>query len=267
MMPLGRKKTMSQIELNQTTDAEMMDSNWKGLCRLGGVVALILLLYSVVTMMVLTLLGTPPDTAAESFAMLQGNRIVGLLRLDILTVFVYMPLSYLLFLGIYSALRKTQRVYATLATVLVFVGITLFLATPSVLSLLVLSDKYALATTDAQRSQLLAAGEAILVSDMWHGTGAMVGSLLLQSGALLISVVMLQGKIFSKAIACVGIVTHGLDLVHLIFLLWLPVVGVVLMAIAGTLYLIWLPLIGVRLFQLGRGQKVRSPRISILGAA
>jgi uncharacterized membrane protein YkgB len=78
--------------------------------------------------------------------------------------------------------------------------------------------------------------------------------MLLQSGALLISIVMLQGKIFSKAIAYVGILTHGLDLAHLIFLLLMPTVGVMLMAIAGTLYLIWLPLVGLRLFQLGRGK-------------
>jgi len=243
---------MSQLELNQITDAEMIGSDWKGLCRLGGVAALILLLYSVVTMIVLTLFGAAPSTAAESFAMLQNNRIVGLLRLDLLTVFVYMPLCYLLFLGIYIALRRTNGAYATLATVLVFAGITLFLATPSAFSMMVLSDKYALATTDAQRSQLLAAGEAILASDMWHGTGAIIGSMLLQSGALLISVVMLQGKIFSKAIAYVGILTHGLDLAHLIFLLLVPGLGTILVAIAGTLYLIWFPLVGLRLFQLGR---------------
>ena len=245
---------MSQLELDQITDAEMIGSDWKGLCRLGGVAALILLLYSVVTIIVLTLFGVAPSTAAECFAMLQNNRIVGLLRLDLLTVFVYMPLCYLLFLGIYIALRRTNGAYATLATVLVFVGITLFLATPSAFSMMVLSDKYAFATTDAQKSQLLAAGEAILASDMWHGTGAIIGSILLQSGALLISVVMLQGKIFSKAIAYVGILTHGLDLAHLIFLLLVPGLGTILMAIAGTLYLIWFPLVGLRLFQLGRGK-------------
>ncbi len=241
-----------EIKTINDGNAENTDASWKGLYRIGGAAALILLLYSVVTMIILTLFGVPPSTAAECFTMLQNNRIVGLLRLDILTVFVYMPLGYLLFLGIYIALRRTNGAYATLATVLIFAGITLFLATPSALSMMVLSDKYALATTDAQRSQLLAAGEAILASDMWHGTGAIIGSMLLQSGALLISVVMLQGEIFSKAIAYVGILTHGLDLAHLIFLLLVPGLGTILVAIAGTLYLIWFPLVGLRLFQLGR---------------
>jgi hypothetical protein len=35
-----------------------------------------------------------------------------------------------------------------------------------------LSQKYSAATTEVTRSQLLAAGEAILAADIWHGTGA-----------------------------------------------------------------------------------------------
>lgn len=246
---------MSQVVTNQMTTVEVIGSDWKGLCRLGGVAALILLLYSIATMVILIVFGVAPETAIESFAMLQDNRLIGLLRLDLLTVFVYMPVSYLLFLGIYTALRRTSGAYAALATVLVFVGITLFLATPSALSMMILSDKYALATTETQRSQLLAAGEAIMASDMWHGTGAFIGGVLLQSGALLISVVMLQSKVFSKAIAYAGIVTHGLDLAHFVFLLWVPTLGAILTAIAGTLYLVWFPLVGLRLLQLGRGSQ------------
>ncbi len=65
---------------------------------------------------------------------------------------------------------------------------------------------------------------------------------------------MLQGNIFSKTIAYLGILTHGLDLAHIIFLLLIPGVGALLTAIAGTLYLIWFPLVGLRLWQLGRGR-------------
>jgi len=247
---------------NHVTHIEAEDPAWKSLYRIGGAAALILLLYSVVTLIVLTLLGAAPSTAAETFALLQNNRIIGLLRLDVLTVFVYMPLLYLLFLGIYVALRPTQGAYATLATALVFVGVTLFLATPSAFSMVDLSDKYAVATTETQRSQLLAAGEAILASDMWHGTGAFLGGMLLQSGAVLISVVMLRGEVFSQTIAYLGILTHGLDLAHFIFLLLVPGLGKILIAIAGTLYLIWFPLVGRRLLQLGRRESKALPQPS-----
>jgi hypothetical protein len=149
---------MSLLKQNQVSDADTVDFRRKGLCRIGGVATLILIVYSLVTMIQLTLLGGQPSTAKEIFTLLQNNRLVGLLRLDVLTVLV-MPLYYLLFAGVYVALRRSNGDYAALATALAFIGVTLFLATPSVFSMLYLSDQYAAATTEAQKSLFLAAGE------------------------------------------------------------------------------------------------------------
>lgn len=212
--------------------------------------ALILVVYSVGTMAQIVVLGGPPATAAEAFDLLQDSRIVGLLRLDLPTVLA-MPLYYLVFLGLFAALRRAHPVSATLATALAFVGVTLVLATPSALSMLHLSDKYAAATTGPMRDRLLAAGETVLATDMWHGTGAIMGGVLLQSGAVLVSVVMLRSAVFSKTTAYVGIVTHGLDLAHGLVGPFMPAAGVVFMAIAGPLYLVWFPLVGRRLVELG----------------
>jgi hypothetical protein len=224
----------------------------KGLCTIGGVATLILFVYSVITMIALIVLGGQPSTAEEAFTLLQNNRIVGLLKLDVLTVIVYMPLNYLLFAGIYVALRRTNGAYAALATALVFMGVTLFLATPSVFSMVYLSDQYATAATEARQSLLLADGEAVIASDMRHSTGAVMGGVLPQSAAVLISVVMLQSNVFSKVTAYVGILTHGLDLAHILVGFFAPGLGVILLVIAGPLYLIWFPLVGRRLFQLGQ---------------
>lgn len=210
---------------------------------------MILIVYSLATIVQLIFLGGQPATAAEAFSLLQSNKIVGLLRLDLPTV-VVMPLYYLLFLGLFAALRRLDRANATLSTALVFVGVTLLLATPTALSMVSLSQKYAAATTEATRAQLLAAGEAILATDIWHGTGAIMGGILVQSGAVLISVVMLRSSVFGKTTAYLGIVMHGLDLAHIVFGVFLPLSGVVLMAIAGPLYPIWLFLVGRRLLQL-----------------
>jgi hypothetical protein len=136
--------------------------------------------------------------------------------------------------------------------VLAFAGVTLFLATPSAFSWLALSDKFTVATSEAQRVQLLAAGEAILASDMWHGSGPIIGGILLQTATLLISVVMLWGKTFGKLTAYVGTLTHGLDLAHLLIGLFFPTGGVILMAIAGPLYLVWFPLLARDFFRLAK---------------
>jgi hypothetical protein len=207
--------------------------------------------YCVATMVQLAVLGGQPATAAEAFDLLQQNRVVGLLRLDLPTVLA-LPLYYLVFLGLYVALRREESAHAALATLLAFVGVTLALATPMGLSMLPLSDKYAAATSEATRNQLLAAGEAILATDMWHSTAAFVGGLLLQGGAVLASVVMLRTRVFSRTTGWVGLLTHGLDLGHVALAPFLPGAGVVLMMVAGPLYLIWFPLVGRRLLQLGR---------------
>jgi hypothetical protein len=243
----GTLKPGNEQEISACVEPSV--SAWSGLCWTGGIAALILIVYSLATMVQLVALGGPPATAAEAFRLLQNHRIVGLLRLDLPTV-VVMPLYYFVFLGLFAALTQTDRARAILSTALAFVGVTLLLATPTALSMISLSEKYAAATTEATRAQFLAAGEAILATDIWHGTGAIIGGILVQSGAVLISIVMLRSTIFGKTTAYLGIVMHGLDLAHVVFGPFLPVFGIVLMAIAGPFYPIWFFLIGRRLLQL-----------------
>lgn len=217
----------------------------------GGLICLIMIAYSLITMVIFFTMGTPSDSVEARFLMLQENRLFGLLRLDILTSFA-IPLYYVLFYALYVALRNTETEIITLSTILIFAGLTLVLSAPAVFSYLQLSDKYASATTDAERGELLAAGRAILASDTWHGTSAVIGGILLQIGALLISIIMLKSSVFNKITAITGIATHGFDLAHIIIGLFLPAGGVVLMAVAGPLYLLWFPLIGIRLFKLSK---------------
>ena len=229
--------------------SESEASDLSCLCWTGGIAAFVLIAYSLSTIVQLIVLGGPPATAAEAFRLLQSNKMVGLLRLDLPTI-VAMPLYYLVFLGLFATLKRTDRANAILSTSLAFVGVTLLLATPTALSMISLSQKYAAATTEATRTQFLAAGEAILATDIWHGTGAIMGGILVQSGAVLISVVMLRSSVFSRTTAYLGILMHGLDLAHIVFGLFLPGTGIVLLAISGPLYPIWFFLVGRRLLQL-----------------
>lgn len=225
--------------------------DWDLLCRAGGVAAFVFLLYCLATMAQMSVLGGPPATVAEAFRVLQQNKVVGLLRLDFPTVLV-LPLYYLLFFGFFAALKDTERTHAAIGTALVFLGVTLVLAMPTALPLMALSDKFAHATDEAMKSHFLAAGEAVLATDIWHGTGAYMGGIFVQTGAVWISVAMLRGGVFSRVTAYVGIFTHGLDLVHIVFVPFLPKVATVLMIIAGLGYPVWLWLVGRRLLQVGK---------------
>ena len=220
-----------------------------GFYKIGGVVALILLGYVLATMVVVFTLGGQPETVQESFNLLHQNRLTGLLRLDVLTTLA-MPLYYLLLLSLYAALKDSHELFAKISLVLGCAGVTLFLSAPSFLSWLMLSDKFAAATSDAQRNLFLAAGEALLATDMWHSSTSFVGGLLLQTATLLISIAMLGGKAFSRWTAWIGIITHGLDLAHIPLLLFIPTVGVMLMIVSGTLYLVWFPLLALDFFRL-----------------
>lgn len=223
--------------------------NLKTILRTGGAICFVLLAHSLITLIVMSLIGGPPLTAEESFSILRENTLKGLLRLDLFTVFV-IPLYYLLFFSLYTLLKEADPTVMIFSIILAFAGTTLFLSAPSVFSYLDLSNKYAAAVTDEQKSMLLAACEAVISSDIWHGTAPRLGGLMMQTGWVLISIVMLKDQLFSKFTAVTGIVTHGLDLFHIIIGFFLPAAGDIVMFVAGPLYLLWFPLVGARLIKL-----------------
>lgn len=218
----------------------------------GGLTCMIFLIYCIVTLLLVFFLpGSPPTTIEGYYIMLKESRLIGLIRLDILTVFV-MPLYYLLFYSIYLAIKKENRELDLFSLIIVYVGLTLFLSATSIFSYLSLSDKYIMATNDVEKNRLIAAGEAILSKDMWHGTSAFIGGILLQTGGILFSLSMIRGNVFNKIVGYTGVLIFGMDLIHIFIAFISPTISNVIMVIAGTLYLIWFPLVGVRLFKLSK---------------
>jgi hypothetical protein len=238
---------MYQTKLNGASNV----SDWKKLCKIGGVAALVQLACCMITMVVVFTAEAEPATAQEYFDLLQNNRLVGLIRMDfpsMLTVGLYT----LTLFGLYAALKQSHGAIMLLATALGFVGIALWLGNHSAFSMITLSDKYAAATTELQRSQFLAAGEAVIASDMYHSTGAFMCGIFLQGATTQISILMLRGGPFSKTTAWVGILTHGFDLIHILVMPFAPAIGVPLMIIAGPLYPVWFFMVGRKLIRLGR---------------
>lgn len=262
----AREEDMTPIrKISETIPELSVPPEWKALCRWGGIAAFLLLLYSLGTLAQVAVVGMgAPSDPAGIFAMLRDNKIEGLLRLELPTI-VCMPLYYLVFLGLFAALRRVDFSHAVLSTAVAFVGNTLVLATPTALPMLRLSDLYFAATTEAQKTQYLAAGQAVMATNIWHNTGAIVGAILLQAGAVLICYVMLQSSLFSQGTAWMGLIMHGLDLLHLLSGNLFPVAGMVMMALAGVLYPFWFFLIGRRLLQLA-AKSVAAPAGSLTPA-
>ena len=240
---------------NQVTHAETTDSAWKGLYKVGGAAALIVTVLLLIEIIVFTAYPLP-STVIGYFTLFQSNRLLGLLDLYLLEILTY-ALFVPMFLAIYVSLRRANESYMALATTLAIIGIAVFLATNNPFTMLSLSDQYAAATTDAQRSLFLAAGQAILANTNQRAVeGFNIGLLLVSVAGLIVSAVMLRSNIFSKVTAYVGILANAISLAEYFRLAFVPAAVLLLLIIAiasGILLLIWYILIARRLFQLGQG--------------
>ncbi len=235
--------------MNQVTDAGTADSSWKSLYRVGGAAALTIVVLFFIQIIAFAM-GPIPSTTIDWFTLLQNNRLLGLLDLDLVYV-ADQVLLLLIFLALYVALRRANQSYMAVATILGFVAIAVYFATNAAFSMLYLSDQYAAATTDAQRSLFLAAGQATLAVS--QGTGWYVFNVLGSVAPLIVSVVMLRSNIFSKVTAYAGILGSAVGLAFFV-----PAIGVYLLLISAVLFLIWFILIARRLLQLS-ARATRAP--------
>ena len=113
-----------------------------------------------------------PGNAADWFTLLRTYPLIGLTFLNLFDVVNY-ALVGLIFLGLCPALFRVNKSAMTLAMALTFVAVAVYFASNQAFALLSLSDQYAVATTDVQRSGLLAAGQALLAI---HNSGANYGN-------------------------------------------------------------------------------------------
>ncbi len=164
---------------------------WKTLHRIGGATALAVLVLIPVQMVVF-FLWPPPSSVIGWFTLFHENALVGLRTLDLLLI-----VDYLLLLGVFSALwaslRRAEESLMAIALILQFTTAT-YLASTVAFEMLTLSNQYATATTEVERSIFFAAGQAMLVT--WQGTAFDVDYVLSALAILMVSAVML-GAIIS----------------------------------------------------------------------
>ena len=220
----------------------------------GGWTSVLFLAYLFATLIIFaTIPEGYPDTAAECFNMLKENKFIALLRLDIISVIV-IPFYYLLFFSIYRSLKTNYELIAKIALFCTLAGVTVFIAGVNQLSVIILSNKYHLTDSPEVKQQLLAACEGMMAGDMWVNTGSVIRGILIETGAIIFSVLMLKTLVFNKVTGWVGILTHGFDLSSILAGLVFPPVKEIFTMTAGPLYIVWFLLIGIRLFKLSKKQ-------------
>jgi hypothetical protein len=235
---------MPQLKPNQATAAGTADSRWNWLYRIGGAAAL-LLVAIVPIQIVVFIAAPPPSTVADWFTLFQNNGFVGLLAFEFLFV-VDAALGIPMLLALYIALRRTSESFMAIALAVGLVSTVAVITARPAFEMLYLSSQYAAATTEAQRSMLLAAGEAMRA--VFYGTAFNTSNVLGNINLLIVPLVMLRSGIFGKATAYMGILAGVLG-----FAMYVPTVGLFLGILSALFLAIWRVLIAVRFFQLGQG--------------
>lgn len=234
---------------NPTKNNEMAPYDWNWLYRIGGYAALLMFVL-IPIQIVIFIAWPPPQTVADYFTLFQQNRLLGLLDLDLLLI-VDNLLSIPLYLALYIALRRKSESFVLIATVLGLLSITLYLVSrEATFSMLTLSNQYTAAAAEAQRQIFLAAGQVMLVS--YNGTVFNISYILGAAALIILSVIMLQSNLFSKAIVYLGLAANIIA-----FGLYIPTVGIFISVISVVFLWAWDLLIALRLLRLGNATPMK----------
>ena len=234
----------------ETEGLQTGNQSWKSLYRIGAVAPLITLAFYLTQLFAIIFSKDKyPTTPEEWFNLFGRNKILGLILLNALDVFSIAILG-LMFLALYIALRGQNPSYMVIAAFFAFLGIGIFVSsrTEMVAATLTLSEQYATATTEAPRSQVLAAGQA--VSALSRATPETIGFLFMAVAGLISSLVALQAGAFGKALAYVGILAGVITFANQLCLILAPAIAGFLLPLNGLLWLVWWLLVSRELYKL-----------------
>jgi len=239
------------------TRSENIQYQWSHIYKVGGVAAITAVLVGLAEIIITFLPGgnTTQETVIDWFMLFQTNGFMGLRDLGLLNMLLN-ALAILTYFALYTAHRQDRhQPYATLAMIIAFLGIGIFYATNRAFPMLALSQQYAVATTDAQRTILEAAGQSMLSVGQSHTPGTFLSFFFTEVAGVAISMVMLRSRIFSKVNAYAGILGFGMLLVFEFFSSFvsgLSAATMILAMFAGLFSMVWYILMAARFFQLGR---------------
>ena len=212
---------------------ETKNPRWSELYKIGAIAAIlsvVILFIGIVAYFIYPF--APGIQSTESiFLLLQNDTLGGLISLDFHLVLGNI-LGIILFLALYVSLREVNESYALIALVFGLVADFLIFPARPISELFTLSGLYASATTEAAKSQYLAAGEALLT--LFNGTSWFLNTLLGGFSLLVSSLLMLRGNVFSKSTAIVGIITNAA-----VCLFFIPTIGTYLLLLSLPGYVIW----------------------------
>jgi hypothetical protein len=228
----------------------------RSIYKLGGAAAVLVVATALAEIGITFLPGgyTTAGSVPEWFALLQNNQFLGLRNLGLLNI-IMTTLEIPMLYSLYLAHRRVDQGNAALAVIIALLGSAVFYATNRAFAMLDLSNQYAIAATEIQRTTIEAAGQAMLSVGQSHTPGTFLAFFLSELGGIAISIVMLRGGVFNKAAAYAGIAGFGFLLAFDLLSSFMPALHDVILIpamLGGIFNTVWYILTARRLFQLGR---------------
>ena len=230
------------------------NQGWTILYRMGGIAALLAALLFRrnigAEISLFTGVDAIPKSAEGWYDLLHTNPFIGLSFLAVFDLVNY-ALVGVVFLALGAAFWQANKSVVTVALASGLVGIAVNLASNISLTMLSLSQQYSTATSAAQKSALLAAGQAVLPTNdplaAYPSTGAYVSLLLIALAGMLFSLNLLPSH---RVTAIVGLLASGCDLAYCLTFILAPVLPVYLfLAVAGLFWMTWHLLVARILFK------------------
>lgn len=218
-------------------------TSYKSLYRLGGMAALISLVFFPIQIAIF-FTNPYPSNVADWFALLNNHPLVGLIELDLLLV-IDEILVILIFLALYYALKELDPSIMTISAVTGIVSAVLFITANPAFGMLDLSAQYAQAAGEVQRNGLIAAGQGLMAT--WVGSGFEAAYIVGSIAPIIISVVMLRSKLFRKTTAYFGILSNVVALGK-----YIPTIGIYISLFSVVILWVWYLFIGLDFFKIGQ---------------
>ena len=187
--------------MSENNEMASSDRQWSRIGRIGGMAAFAMLAI-MIAQIVIFIIWPPPATVEGFFQLFQSNKLLGLLSMDLLYI-ANNTLLILFYLGLFSALKNNNFSAVLIALVLGVVGVAAYYASNTAFEMLSLSNLFAAAGDETQRTMLLAAGQSML--EVYKGTAFDTYYVLNGIALLIFAFVALKSRIFSKTTAWFGL--------------------------------------------------------------
>lgn len=243
----------------------MVDPNTKWWFRAGGLSAIVVaILYLLIVVLYVSVGGAIPSGAEETLEHIGGHTAEwwAIIALSVLTNFLYLAVALSLYLALKDINRNAMLIGA--GFIVLFTILENAVSWPNFVSLAVLSEDYAAATSDAERATILAA--ATYASSVIGAAFLTVYSILLPAlGQLVIGFVMLRST-FGKVAAYLAVIAGILGIVAVVGNFTTDVLGQAII-ISSLLVMIWLLFVGYRLYRLGQeDHQVKPGEVTKMGS-